>query len=118
MTEYVDTAEVHPTYRALDRSTTGRGISAELGVPALAIYLLLPVSTIKNLTKVETDSAARKLEPFYYLSIVMQASLIGFMASSFLPRAAYFWYLYYLIGFAVCVTRLFCNRARAGANIK
>jgi probable O-glycosylation ligase (exosortase A-associated) len=89
-------------------------VAAELGLPALAIYLFLLLATIKNLMKVEIESSAtRKREPFYYLSIGMQASLIGFMVSSFFASVAYFWYLYYLIGFAVCITRLFGNRVRA-----
>jgi O-antigen ligase len=86
-------------------------VAAELGLPALAIYLLLLVRTIKGLKKVETQAApTRKRERFHYLSIGLQASLIGFMASSFFASVAFFWYLYYLIGYAVCVTRLFASR--------
>jgi len=92
-------------------------VAAELGLPALAIYLFLLFATIKNLRKVETDSApARKREPFYYLSIGMQASLIGFMVSSFFASVAYLWYLYYLIGYAVCVTRLFGARGQTQSD--
>jgi len=92
-------------------------VAAELGLPALAIYLFLLFGTIKNLKKVETDSAsARKHEPFYYLSIGMQASLIGFMVSSFFASVAYLWYLYYLIGYAVCVTRLFGAREQTQSD--
>jgi len=82
-----------------------------LGLPALAIYLFLLFGTLKNLKKVETNSVtAGKRDRFHYLSIGLQASLIGFMASSFFASVAYFWYLYYLVGYAVCVTRLFGSR--------
>ncbi len=92
-------------------------VAAELGFPALAIYLFLLIGAIKNLKKVETSSApSRKREPFYYLSIGLQASLIGFMASSFFASVAFYWYLYYLVGYAVCVTRLFGARAHAQSD--
>ena len=92
-------------------------VAAEMGLPALAIYLLLLVSTIKNLKKVETRSAPnRKQQALYYLSVGLQASLIGFMVSSFFASVAYFWYLYYLIGYAVCVTRLFGTHAPAQSD--
>jgi hypothetical protein len=44
---------------------------------------------------------------FYYLSVGLQASLIGFMFSSFFGAVAYQWYIYYLVGYAVCLHRLF-----------
>ena len=42
---------------------------------------------------------------FYYLSIGLQASLVGFMVSSFFGAVAYQWYVYYLVGYAVCLHR-------------
>jgi O-antigen ligase len=87
-------------------------VAAELGFPALVIYLFLLAGAMKSLKKVEKGSESTgNRERFYYLSIGLQASLIGFMASSFFASVAYFWYLYYLVGYAVCITRLFHARA-------
>ncbi len=44
---------------------------------------------------------------FYFLSIGLQASLVGFMFSSFFGAVAYQWYVYYLVGYAVCLHRLY-----------
>jgi hypothetical protein len=43
----------------------------------------------------------------YYLAIGVQASLIGYMISSFFGPVAYNWFVYYLIAFAICLRRLY-----------
>jgi hypothetical protein len=37
----------------------------------------------------------------------LQASLIGYMVSSFFASTAYLWYVYYLVGYAVCLRRMY-----------
>ena len=44
---------------------------------------------------------------YYYLAVGLQASLLGYMVSSFFLSVAYVWYVYYLVAFAVCLRRLY-----------
>ncbi len=49
----------------------------------------------------------RRSSRFYYLAVGLQAAIIGYMVSSFFLSVAYQWYVYYLVGFAVCLRRLY-----------
>ncbi|HEV2905296.1 MAG TPA: hypothetical protein VGW32_09620, partial [Pyrinomonadaceae bacterium] len=44
---------------------------------------------------------------FYYLALGLQASLIAYAVSSFFLSVAYRWYIYYLVGYAVCFRRIY-----------
>ena len=44
---------------------------------------------------------------FYYFAIGIQASLVGYMVSSFFAAVAYQWYIYYLVAYAICLRRLY-----------
>ncbi|HEX8119236.1 MAG TPA: hypothetical protein VF521_18300, partial [Pyrinomonadaceae bacterium] len=44
---------------------------------------------------------------FYYLSVAFQASLVGYMVTSFFASVAHLWYVYYLVAYAVCLRRLY-----------
>jgi hypothetical protein len=44
---------------------------------------------------------------FYYLAIGLQASLVGFMVSSFFAAVAYTWYIYYLVAYAIAIRRIY-----------
>jgi putative inorganic carbon (HCO3(-)) transporter len=84
-------------------------VAAEMGAAALAFYVLLIVSPLKRLRQIEdqTYEARRTSRFFYYLSVGLQASLIGYMVSSFFASVAYLWYVYYLVGYAVCLRRMY-----------
>lgn len=43
----------------------------------------------------------------YYLSIGIQASIIGYMFSSFFASVAYQWYIYYPVAYAICLRRIY-----------
>jgi hypothetical protein len=43
----------------------------------------------------------------YYLSVGVQASIVGYLISSFFAPVAYNWFVYYLIAFAICLRRLY-----------
>jgi O-antigen ligase len=79
-------------------------VAAEMGLFALGLYLVFLLSALKSLRKIESSVAVRS--KFYYLSIGLQASLIGFMVNSFFASVAYLWYPYYLVGYSVCLSRL------------
>jgi hypothetical protein len=44
---------------------------------------------------------------FYYLAIGLQASIVGYMVSSFFAAVAYQWYIYYLVGYAIALRRIY-----------
>lgn len=85
-------------------------VAAELGFAALAFYVLFIVTPIKRLRRIERETLGDKAQAkFYYLSIGLQASLIGYMVASFFASVAFLWYVYYLVGYAVCLSRLYAT---------
>jgi O-antigen ligase len=83
-------------------------ISAELGIPALIVYVLFMWSSLKRMRTIEQETYdSRARARVYYLAVGLQASLIGFMVSSFFASVAYLWYIYFLVGYAVCLHRLY-----------
>jgi putative inorganic carbon (HCO3(-)) transporter len=94
-------------------------VSAETGMIALAFYLMFIVNPLRKLKQVENETAAARRgrdRGFYYLSIGLQASLVGYMISSFFASVAFNWYVYYLVGYAVCLRRIYEARREAGAG--
>ena len=83
-------------------------VSSELGILGLAAYLVFLFSPFRRLAAIE-----RRLEEnakgrwFYFLSIGLQASLIGFCVSSFFVSVAYNWFIYYLVAYAVAFRRIY-----------
>jgi len=78
-----------------------------LGFPATIIYVLFLVAAIKRVRRYADPS---KLDPkkrrLGYLAIGLEASLIGFVVVSFFASVAFLWYIYYLVGYVICVSRL------------
>jgi O-antigen ligase len=91
-------------------------VSAEMGLPALAFYLLFIVSPLRKLKKIGDETAETRRDGFYYLAVGLQASLVGYMISSFFASVAYQWYVYYLVGYAVCLRRIYEARQEAEAG--
>jgi O-antigen ligase len=83
-------------------------VSSEMGIPALVIYVMLMVYPLRRLREIEkqTENRADKRK-FYYLSIGIQTGIIAYMVSSFFASVAYQWYIYYLVGYAVALRRLY-----------
>jgi O-antigen ligase len=83
-------------------------VSSELGITALVLYVLFIITPLKRLRVIEK----RHFDPdvktrYYYLAVCLQASLVGYMVSSFFASVAFLWYVYYLVGLAVCLIRLY-----------
>lgn len=92
-------------------------VSVEMGVAALVCYTLFIVTPLRKLGQIVNDTfAARHSSKYYHLAVGLQASLIGYMVSSFFLSVAYLWYVYYLVGFAVCLRRLY--EAETGQEVK
>ncbi|MGH9881453.1 MAG: O-antigen ligase family protein, partial [Pyrinomonadaceae bacterium] len=84
-------------------------VAAEMGLAAAAFYLVFLIAPLKKLRSIELehrDVPGRKPRA-YYLSIALQTSLLGYMVTSFFSSVAYLWYAYYLVGYAICVRRIY-----------
>src|SRR6185503_3794974 len=80
----------------------------EAGMLALVSYLMFIISPLRKLGQIARETlAARRDSSFYYLAIGLQASLIAYMVSSFFLSVAFNWYVFYLVGYAVCLRRLY-----------
>jgi len=82
-------------------------VSSEMGTAALIVYLMFLTAPIRRLRRVERQSSSGETRFYYYLSIGLQASLVGYMVSAFFASVAYQWYAYYLVGYSVTLWRLF-----------
>ena len=83
-------------------------VAAEMGMAALVCYTMFIVTPLKKLGQIARETfATRTNSHYYYLSIGLQASLLGYMVCSFFASVAYLWYVYYLVGYAVCLRRLY-----------
>ncbi len=83
-------------------------VSAELGILGLIAYVVFMVSPFRKLRAIERSLFDRDDHNwFYYLSIGLQASIVGFMVSSFFASVAYNWFIYYLIAYAVAFRRIY-----------
>jgi len=83
-------------------------VSSELGLLGLAAYLIFMISPFRKLGAIERMLFKKdEHDWFYYLSIGLQASIVGYMVSSFFVSVAYNWFIYYLIAFAVAFRRIY-----------
>lgn len=96
------------SYRGLVTHNSYTQVAAELGTSALVCYLMFIVSPFRKLGQIARETfGARRSSSFYYLAVGLQASLIAYMVSSFFLSVAFNWYVFYLIGYAVCLRRLY-----------
>ncbi len=93
-------------------------VSAELGILGLLAYLVFMVSPFRKLGAIErTLFDADDHNWFYYLAIGLQASIIGYMVSSFFASVAYNWFIYYLIAYAVAFRRIYSLETGATQDV-
>jgi O-antigen ligase len=96
------------SYKGLVTHNSYTQVAAEMGMAALACYLMLVVTPLRKLGQIARETfATRRDSRFYYLALGLQASLIAYLISSFFLSVAYVWYVYYLVGYAVCLRRLY-----------
>lgn len=83
-------------------------VSTELGILGLIAYLVFMISPFRKLGAIERTLFSKdELTWFYYLAIGLQASIIGYLVSSFFASVAYNWFIYYLIAYAVAFRRIY-----------
>jgi probable O-glycosylation ligase (exosortase A-associated) len=92
-------------------------VASELGLIAAVFYVLFIVWPLKSLLKIERetrdDHKERTRKSTYFLVLGLQASLIGYMVSSFFASVPYFWYVYYLVAYSIAVRRIYDSRKLA-----
>jgi O-antigen ligase len=96
------------SYKGLVTHNSYTQVGAEMGMTALALYVMFIVTPLKKLGQIARETfETRRDSRFYYLALGLQASLIAYLISSFFLSVAYVWYIYYLVGFSVCLRRLY-----------
>lgn len=96
------------SYKGLVTHNSYTQVGAEMGMTALACYVMFIVTPLKKLGQIARETfETRRDSRFYYLALGLQASLIAYLISSFFLSVAYVWYVYYLVGYAVCLRRLY-----------
>lgn len=89
-------------------------VSSELGVLGLVAYLVFILSPFKKLRVIERKCFdSNEHNWFYYVSIGLQASIVGYLVSSFFASVAYNWFIYYLIAYAVAFRRIYSLETEA-----
>ena len=92
-------------------------VSSELGILGLVAYIIFMVSPFRKLSAIERTLFERgDANWFYYLAIGLQASIIGYMVSSFFASVAYNWFIYYLIAYAVAFRRIYALEPHTPLN--
>lgn len=96
------------SYKGLVTHNSYTQVAAEMGAAALVCYTLFIVKPLRKLGQIARQTfETRGSSNYYYLAVGLQASLLGYTVSSFFLSVAYVWYVYYLVGFAVCLRRLY-----------
>jgi O-antigen ligase len=89
-------------------------VASEMGMAALLVYLMFLIVPLKRLKRIERETfSERRGSHFYYLAVGLQSSLVCYMITSFFLSVAYVWNGYYLVGYAVCLRRLYATRPDA-----
>jgi O-antigen ligase len=96
------------SYSGLVTHNSYTQVAAEMGMPALALYTMFIVTPFRRLGQVGRETFVKRAHSrYYYLSICLQASLLGYMVTSFFASVAYYWYIYYVAAYAVCLRRIY-----------
>ncbi|HEY0322858.1 MAG TPA: O-antigen ligase family protein [Pyrinomonadaceae bacterium] len=83
-------------------------VAAEMGLAAMIVYILFMLTPFKRLREIERETLdTRQSSRFYYMSIGLQASIVAYMIGSFFASVAYHWYVYYLVGYSICLRRMY-----------
>ena len=98
----------HKSFQELVTHNAYTQVGSEMGVVAMVVYMMFLIYPFKRLKEIEKATDGQKNERFYYyLSIGLQAALLGYMVASFFAAVAYQWYIYYLVGYAIAIRRIY-----------
>jgi uncharacterized membrane protein YwzB len=89
-------------------------VAGEMGLIAFALYVAFMVIPYRRLRLIERETLREEHHSrYYYLSVGLQASIVGYMVSSFFLSVAYEWYVYFLVAYAVSFRRLYVRDSMA-----
>ncbi|MBV9241751.1 MAG: O-antigen ligase family protein [Acidobacteria bacterium] len=92
----------HQTHNAFTQ------VSSELGIAGFVAYMIFMIAPFRRLRAIERRQFdANDLNWFYFMSIGLQASIVGYWVSSFFASVAYNWFIYYLLAYAVAFRRIY-----------
>ncbi|HKS09694.1 MAG TPA: O-antigen ligase family protein [Pyrinomonadaceae bacterium] len=98
----------HKSFQELGTHNAYTQVAAETGIAAMVCYIILLIHPLRKLRLLERDMFERNdTSHYYYLAIGIQASLVGYMVASFFAAVAYQWYIYYIVGYAICLRRIY-----------
>jgi O-antigen ligase len=98
----------HKSFQELGTHNAYTQVAAETGIAAMVCYIILLVHPLRKLRLMEREMYERnESSHYYYLAIGLQASLVGYMVSSFFAAVAYQWYIYYIVGYAITLRRVY-----------
>lgn len=107
----------HKSFQELGTHNAYTQVGSEMGIPAMIVYMMFLIYPYKRLTEIQKKSYQQKDERFYYyLSVGLQASLLGYMFASFFAAVAHQWYIYYLVGYAIALRRIYLSRTQSGLS--
>lgn len=99
---YLVTERGKPTHNAYTQ------VSSEMGIPALILYMMFIIVPLMHLHRIEQETfRVEGYSRFYFLAIGLQAGLVGYMIGSFFLSVAFYWFIYYLVAYAVCLRRVY-----------
>ena len=83
-------------------------VACEIGLAGAVVYVLFLITTLKRVGRMphpwDVDKKKRLLP---YLAIGVQASLVGYMVTSFFASVAFLWYVYYLAAYGIGISLLY-----------
>lgn len=83
-------------------------IAGDMGLIALTLYVMLLVVPLRRLTAIQRETMKEDHHTrYYYLSVGLQASLVGYMVGSFFLSVAYDWFGYFLVAYAISFCALY-----------
>ncbi len=91
--------------------------AVELGLPGLALFLLLFLACLKSAALVQRRARSTNTDELFYIGEALQISLIAFGIEAIFHPVAYHIYFYYIAGLAVAAKNVSqSDRALHGSN--
>lgn len=98
-------------------------IAAELGWIGLLAYLTFLGAPFRSLRRIErgllagdqlSNAGGGEGRELYYLSVGLQAVMVGFLVCSFFASSQYFWHPYYIVGYSIALRRIYAAQLALG----
>jgi O-antigen ligase len=107
------------SFRELKAHNAYLEIAAELGFIGLLAYLIMLITPIRSLIRIERrpyDLKEKSAREIYYLSIGLQGTFLAYLICSFFGSIQYSWFIYHPIVFAIALRRITQFEAQSAAE--